>query len=130
MESIAGVSPLPGRTGYCASKHAFHGLFTTLRCEIREKGVHVMIVYPGFIRTNLQDRALGGDGGIAAHPRTLVGKQTPPEQVAEAVYAGALKRKHLLVLTPMGKLGYWISRMTRAVYERLIERQVKAEIDL
>ena len=66
-ESIAGVAPLLGRTGYSASKHALHGLFTSLRCELRYKGVHVMIVCPGFIRTNIQTRALGGDGKIAIH---------------------------------------------------------------
>jgi len=31
IESLAGVSPLLGRTGYCASKHALHGFFTSLR---------------------------------------------------------------------------------------------------
>ncbi|MCP4673822.1 MAG: SDR family NAD(P)-dependent oxidoreductase, partial [Desulfobacula sp.] len=36
-ESIAGVAPLLGRTGYSASKHALHGLFTSLRCELRHK---------------------------------------------------------------------------------------------
>ena len=30
LSSIAGFSPLPGRSGYCASKHALHGFFDTL----------------------------------------------------------------------------------------------------
>jgi NAD(P)-dependent dehydrogenase (short-subunit alcohol dehydrogenase family) len=128
MESIAGVSPLMGRSGYCASKHALHGLFTTLRCEIRSRGGHVMIVCPGFVNTNLQTRALGADGDIATHRRTTVGRQTTPEQVAAAVYRGVLKRKHLLVLTPMGKIGYWINRLAPHWYERLMERQFRSEI--
>jgi NAD(P)-dependent dehydrogenase (short-subunit alcohol dehydrogenase family) len=61
-ESIAGIAPVLGRTGYSASKHALHGLFTSLRSEIRPTGAHVMIVCPGFIQTNLQRRALGCDG--------------------------------------------------------------------
>ena len=128
MESISGVSPLVGRTGYCASKHALHGLFTTLRCEVRHKGVHVMIVCPGFVKSNLQSRALNADGGIARHPRTVVGKQTTPEQVAESVYRGTLARRRLLILTPMGKLGYWLSRLTPVIYERLMERAFRNEI--
>jgi len=59
-ESIAGLAPLLGRTGHAASKHAMHGLFTSLRSEVRGQGVHVMVVCPGFIKTHLQDRALGG----------------------------------------------------------------------
>ena len=45
-ESIAGIAPLLGRTGYSASKHALHGLFTSLRTEIRNTGTHVMVFVP------------------------------------------------------------------------------------
>ena len=129
MESIAGVSPLLGRSGYCASKHALHGLFTTLRCEIRSRGAHVMIACPGFVDTNLQSRALGADGTIASHPRTTVGRPLTSRQVADAVFRGVLKRKHLLVLTPMGKIGYWFSRLAPRWYERLMEKRFRSEID-
>jgi len=128
-ESIAGFGPLLGRTGYSASKHALHGLFTSLRSEIRETGAHVMIVCPGFVRTNLQTRALACDGGIATHPQSRVGGQETPENVAKAIYNGALKRKHLLVLTPVGKMGYWISRIFPILYERMMARSLKAELE-
>jgi NAD(P)-dependent dehydrogenase (short-subunit alcohol dehydrogenase family) len=104
-ESIAGVAPLLGRTGYSASKHALHGMFTSLRCELRQKGVHVMIVCPGFIRTNLQTRALGSDGNIATHEQTRVGTEDTPENVARKIIKGIEKKKAMLVLTFMGKLG-------------------------
>jgi NAD(P)-dependent dehydrogenase (short-subunit alcohol dehydrogenase family) len=127
-ESVAGFGPLLGRTGYSASKHALHGLFTSLRTEIRETGAHVMIVCPGFVETNLQTRALGCDGGVTTHPQSRVGGQETPENVAEAIYKGALKRKHLLVLTPAGKIGYWISRLSPILYERLMARSLRAEL--
>ncbi|MCG8564349.1 MAG: SDR family oxidoreductase [Desulfobacterales bacterium] len=127
-ESIAGVAPLLGRTGYAASKHALHGLFTTLRCELRSKGVHVMIICPGFIKTNLQARALGADGKLAAHAQTRVGRQQTPESVARTV-AGHIPRKTpMLVFTFFGKLGYWISRLFPGVYERLMTRQFRSEL--
>jgi len=128
IESLAGLTPLLGRTGYCASKHALHGFFTSLRSEIRDSGVHIMLVCPGFVNTNLQTRALGGDGQVTAHPQSVVGKPTSAEKVAEAIYKGALKKRHLLVLTPVGKLAYWISRLAPVFYERLMARQVKDEL--
>jgi len=128
-ESIAGFGPLLGRTGYSASKHALHGLFTSLRTEIRKTGAHVMIVCPGFVKTNLQTRALGCDGGITTHPQSRVGGQATPENVAEAIYKGALKRKHLLVLTPVGKISYWISRIFPILYERMMARKLKSELE-
>jgi NAD(P)-dependent dehydrogenase (short-subunit alcohol dehydrogenase family) len=127
-ESIAGVAPLLGRTGYSASKHALHGLFTSLRCELGHKGVHVMIVCPGFIKTNLQTRALGSDGRIASHDQTIIGKADTPENVAKQIVKGIIKKKPMLVLTFMGKIGYLISRFSPPLYEYLMTRQFKKEL--
>lgn len=128
-ESIAGVAPLPGRTGYSASKHALHGMFASLRTEVRHLGVHVMIVCPGFIKTNLQDRALGADGRVTDKPQSFVGRQDTPESAAEAIFKGASRQKDLLVLTAAGKLGCWISRLVPGFYERQITRRFKSELE-
>jgi len=128
-ESVAGLAPLLGRTGYSASKHALNGLFTSLRTEIRLSGAHVMIVCPGFVKTSLQTRALGGNGQVTDHPQSTVGRQDTPEETAEAIYKGAVKRKHLLVLTPIGKMSYWISRIFPILYERMMARQLRSELD-
>ena len=128
-ESIAGIAPLLGRTGYSASKHALHGLFTSLRTEIRETGTHVMVVCPGFVETHLQTRALGADGGVAQRPQSRVGGQQTPEQVAGIIYRGALRRKDLLVLTPVGKLTWWMNRLLPPLYERIMAKQLKSELD-
>ena len=128
IESLAGVAPLLGRTGYCASKHALHGLFTSLRAELIGSGVHIMIVCPGFVKTQLQTRALGGDGRVTRHPQSTVGGQDSPDQIADAVYRGLLKKKNLIVLSPVGKLTYWLSRLAPYFYERLMARQLKSEL--
>jgi NAD(P)-dependent dehydrogenase (short-subunit alcohol dehydrogenase family) len=128
-ESVAGLTPLLGRTGYSASKHALHGLFTSLRCELREEGVHVLIVCPGFIKTNLQTRALGGDGGVTERPQSRVGKQATPESAAAEIYRAAVMKKNLLILTLMGKLGYWVSRVAPILYEKMMTKKFKDELD-
>ncbi|MBT3258656.1 MAG: SDR family oxidoreductase [Deltaproteobacteria bacterium] len=128
-ESIAGIAPLLGRTGYSASKHALHGLFTSLRTEIRETGAHVMVVCPGFVETHLQTRALGADGRVTQRPQSRVGGQQTPEKVADIIYRGALRRKDLLVLTPVGKLTWWMSRLLPPLYERIMAKQLKSELD-
>jgi len=128
IESLAGIAPLLGRTGYCASKHALHGFFTSLRSEIRDTGVHIMLVCPGFVETNLQTRALGGDGHVTSHPQSVVGKPTSAAKVAADIFRGAQARKPLLVITPVGKLSYWLSRLAPILYERIMARQVKEEL--
>lgn len=129
IESLAGVAPLLGRTGYCASKHALHGMFTSLRAELIGSGVHIMIVCPGFVKTRLQTRALGADGRVTGHPQSTVGRQDSPARVADAVYRAMLKQKKLLVLSPVGKLAYWLSRLAPGLYERMMARQLKAELN-
>jgi len=128
-ESVAGLAPLLGRTGYSASKHAMNGLFTSLRTEIRQSGAHVMIVCPGFVKTNLQARALGGNGQVTNRPQSTVGSQGTPEEAAKAIFKGAVKRKHLLVLTRVAKMSYWISRIFPILYERMMARQLRSELD-
>jgi hypothetical protein len=87
-----------------------------------------MIVCPGFVETHLQTRALGGDGRVATRPQSRVGKQISAAQVAEAVLRGACKRKPLLLLTPVGRLTYWLTRLAPTLYERLMAARLKEEL--
>ena len=45
-----------------ASKHAFVAFFNCLRSEVAEYNIHVTVVSPGYIRTNLSINARTGDG--------------------------------------------------------------------
>ncbi|MDO8776633.1 MAG: SDR family oxidoreductase, partial [Burkholderiaceae bacterium] len=69
ISSVAGYAPLLGRTGYCASKHALHGFFDTLRTEVQDQGVQVTLVCPSFIATGIGAAAVGGGGASATSPR-------------------------------------------------------------
>ncbi len=128
LSSIAGFSPLPGRSGYCASKHALHGLFDTLRIELESTGVDILMVCPSFVNTNLQTRALGGDGKVTHRPQSTIGKPETAKQTADVIYRAAVSGKKQLVPTPMGKLAYWINRLLPTVYSRIIARQFESEL--
>tara|TARA_R110002050_G_scaffold11122_2_gene37859 strand:+ start:61091 stop:61900 length:810 start_codon:yes stop_codon:yes gene_type:complete len=60
--SIAGVFGFPLRSSYSASKHALHGYFDSLRAELVAYNIHVTIVCPGRIQTDISKNALGKDG--------------------------------------------------------------------
>jgi NADP-dependent 3-hydroxy acid dehydrogenase YdfG len=62
VSSITGLTPLPGRTGYAASKHAMDGFLNTLRLENIKKGLNVLVVHPGFTSSNIRNVALDKDG--------------------------------------------------------------------
>jgi NAD(P)-dependent dehydrogenase (short-subunit alcohol dehydrogenase family) len=130
ISSTGGVAPLMGRTGYSASKHALHGLFESLRTELFHRGVHVMMACPGFTRTQLQSRALHRAKNQPWDEEDWVGRQANPEEVARAIYRGAVKRKRLLILTPVGKLSYYLNKFAPALYERMMVRKLERKFGL
>jgi hypothetical protein len=57
-----------------------------------------------------------------------VGREDTPEHVAELVFQGVIKRKRILVLTPIGKMTYWLSRLAPGLYERIMAGKLKYEL--
>jgi NAD(P)-dependent dehydrogenase (short-subunit alcohol dehydrogenase family) len=57
MGSIAGRSALPFLAPYAASKHALEAVADSLRVELRPFGIHVSIVEPGTIKSQIWTRS-------------------------------------------------------------------------
>jgi len=129
ISSVAGVAPLYGRSGYAAAKHALHGLFDTLRAELAASGVSVTILCPGFTGTGIAKAALDGDGSLTTHRQSTVGRIATPEEVAEALYRAVAKEKRLVVLSLIGKLTYFINKLCPALYQKLMLRSLKSELE-
>jgi short-subunit dehydrogenase len=53
ISSLAAYRGLPKSGAYCASKAALSAFFESLRVDLRESGVNVTIIHPGFIKTPL-----------------------------------------------------------------------------
>ncbi|MCJ8168469.1 SDR family oxidoreductase [Atopomonas sediminilitoris] len=120
LSSLSGFAPLLYRSAYNASKHALHGLFDTLRVELKDSGVNVMLVCPGFTATDIRKNALVGDGSVTHQPPLAMGKVLSAQDVAEAIYTGALKRKRLLVLSNVDWRARLLARFFPRVFERLL----------
>ena len=54
--SLSGFRGLPGSIGYTASKAATMSLAECMYADLRKTGVHVQVVNPGFIKTQLTDK--------------------------------------------------------------------------
>ena len=64
ISSLCGKIGVPTRSGYVASKHAMQGFLDTLRIELADAGVDVLVVSPGYVATEIRSRALDGRGSI------------------------------------------------------------------
>ena len=93
ISSVIGHVGIPLRSAYAASKHALHGFFDALRAETEKDGIRVTIVCPGYVRTNVSENALRGDGTRHGtmddtHQRAML-----PERAAPRIIDGVAKKK-------------------------------------
>jgi NAD(P)-dependent dehydrogenase (short-subunit alcohol dehydrogenase family) len=129
VSSVAGFAPLIARTGYAAAKHALHGFFESLRSELVDDGVKVLMVCPSFIDTGIDRNALGGDGAPARHAQQIVGVRASAEDVAADILHAARKGEHLLLPGRTAKLAWWVSRLAPRYYARVMARRLRAEMN-
>ena len=121
--SIAGISPLPGRTGYCASKHALHGFFETLRLELKHRGVRVLMVCPGFTDTPLKDVSSPESSANEKRGKNAAKKLLTPDIVAEKIFQAARKNKKKLIISFQGHLASLLKRFTPGLHEWILIRK-------
>ena len=118
VASVAGLTGVPARTGYAASKHAVIGLFESLRIELADTGVSVTIVAPDFVVSNIHRSALTGDGSQLGKSPMRESKIMSADRCADLILEATQARKRLSITSWRGKIG----RVLRLVAPRLIDR--------
>lgn len=100
LGSIVARRGLPGRSEYAASKHAVAGLVESIRAEWTLDGIHVLLVNPGFTRTEFEDHLLV-DTTLRSmkHRRTMTA-----QQVVDATLRALHRHKNEITLSRDGKL--------------------------
>lgn len=95
VTSVMGIIGTPYRSGYAAAKHALHGFFDSLRAELSKdcKSIHVTLVCPGWIRTNLTLNAVTGDGSKLNKMDKATDKGLSPKVCAEKIIVAIQKKK-------------------------------------
>jgi len=130
LSSTGGFAPMIGRVGYSASKHALHGLFESLRLELKEKGVHVMMVCPGATATEMHKNMLAGDGSTISVPVNVNQKLATPQEVAEAIFHGAQHNQRLVIHSKMSKMSWFYWKFFPSLFERKLYKQWRSELGL
>lgn len=62
INSLQGAIAIPYRSAYASAKHALNAYCDSLRAELSNTNLHVLNVYPMYIRTNLSMNAITEDG--------------------------------------------------------------------
>jgi short-subunit dehydrogenase len=117
IASIAGLTGVPERTGYAASKHAMVGFFESLRIELKDSGVDVTIVAPDFVVSEIHRRASGPDGRPLGQTPMQERRIMSAARCAQLTAAAMRRRQRLLITSARGRLGRW----ARLIVPRLVD---------
>jgi short-subunit dehydrogenase len=134
ISSVVGLIPMPFMAPYAASKHAIEGYSESLDHEVREYGVRVLLVEPGWTNTGFEANSVRPDTplDVYARQRTIADKLIveavkagdDPATVAQAVVAAVTETKPKLRY-PAGSRAGLVSTMRRVVPSRAFDRQIR-----
>jgi short-subunit dehydrogenase len=121
ISSVLGKFGFPGRSSYCASKHALHGFFDTVRAEVWQDSIQVTLVLPGWVRTNISINALTASGAPQRKMDSGTASGFTPEFCAERIVAAAEAGKsEINVVKLQENFALRASRFAPGFFRRLI----------
>src|SRR5882724_3451471 len=124
ISSVAGKFGVPMRSGYSATKFALHGFFEALRAEEERNGVHVTMVCPGYIQTDISFSALRGDGRKHAKMDSELAHGMPADECARQILQGiGRKKKEIVVAGVREKSLVYVKRFFPTLLARMIGRR-------
>ncbi len=137
--SVVGFLPAPYQGIYAASKHALEGYSESLDHEVRQFGIRVSVIEPGFTRTNIaQNGQLAGQplaaytndrNRIIAAIRESVARGEDPIRVASVVLE-ALKSPSPRLRYIAGREARFVSRLRRFAPSKLLDKGLRKQFGL
>jgi len=121
VTSLLGKFGVKRRSSYSASKHALHGYFDSLRCELLHSNVGVTLVCPGWVDTELEARALRGDGSLRGPTNTGKDGLSPEAFAGPALKAIRLGKPEVYIGGPEVR-GVWAKRFAPGLLNRVLAR--------
>jgi NAD(P)-dependent dehydrogenase (short-subunit alcohol dehydrogenase family) len=119
ISSVFGMMGYPTQSAYNASKYAVRGLTEALYLELGQTDPQITVtrVHPGGIKTNVARNAKviagmpGQDMALDSADRFEKAARTTPDQAAETIVQGMLKRRHRVLIGPDARFIDWMTRL-------------------
>ncbi len=127
--SMAGWMPVPGRAGYCSAKAALSQFFEVLRAEEADRDLHVLMVYPAFLETDIERNALGAGGEPAGHARSTVGRIRGADELAGQILRALENRRAVLFPDRFTWFASLLWRLAPGLFHKLVRRRFRVELE-
>jgi short-subunit dehydrogenase len=117
--SVLGHVAVPGKSEYCASKFALHGLSDALRIELGREGIDVLLVSPSTTSSEFFERA--EDESSKSATNRLRGAMSP-EAVAKRIVSAMQRGRREIILSAGGNLLVWLDRLCPTLASWILKR--------
>lgn len=123
ISSISGKFGFFLRSSYSAAKHALHGYFESLRLENEKKGISVLLVCPGKIKTNVSLNAITESGQTHNKMDESHQDAMPAEACAEKIIEAIKKDKEEILIGGKEIKAVWLKRFLPGIFAKIIRKQ-------
>lgn len=118
LSSVLGHRAAPLKSEYCASKFALHGFSDSIRAELADNGVDLLLVSPSTTDSEFFDHAIEDN----THKNWKLRGAMPPATVAAKTIRAIRKGKHEIILTHGGRFIVWLDRLVPGIANRIMAR--------
>lgn len=122
VSSIVGLFGFPLRSAYSASKHALHGYFESLQTECLDKNIHVSILIPGRVKTNISKNALTADGTPWSRMDEGQKKGIPVNKAARKIVHALKKKRRRKMIGGTELIMVYIKKFFPGIYWWLVRK--------
>lgn len=124
ISSVLGKMVVQKQAAYNASKHALQGFYDTLRLEVAAEGIKVLLVCPGFVRTNVAKNSLNKDGEAINKDNDKILNGLDPNYVADEVLKAIEKNKdEIVVAGRLERSAILLKRLAPALFARMMRKR-------
>lgn len=122
LSSLTGIFGYGLRSTYAASKHALHGYFESLAIENFKHNIHVTMVCPGRILTNISINAVNGDG--TNYGKLDEGQKNGVDAVtcAKKIVRAIDRKKREVLIGKMDLLMVYFKRYVPSLFFKIVVR--------
>lgn len=123
MSSVAGLVGTQYRGSYSAAKAALHLWANSVRAELFDQGIRVATVFPGFVRTEVSQNALTGDGKpLGTLDDAQANGMSADEFAVKSIKALLKGKSYIVVGGRKERLGALLARLAPEMLYRMVRR--------
>lgn len=125
VSSMAGKVGAPTRALYAGSKHALHGFFDSLRVELKPYNVHVGLICPGTVDTELRHSAVDlalGKGEIAGSKKNKLSAGAVAKSIIEV---SDFRKREVFIPAWFGYAAVWAKLIASPLVDWFAARKYK-----